>query len=118
MSFKKINSLKSHGDLFFDMHENGNKPTDTNYKEKICHWIKLNVFLSLELDCEEVKWLEQKINNFTIIAKKIWKQHRGLVTGTNVKIKHTGFFNKLFDITHISKCNCYKCQGKYKCSCF
>ena len=108
-SAKRTNTHKTYGDMFYDLLDKGHDPRTINYKEMVSDWIKLNILLKFdEFDCIEIEWLEKNIAFFFFRASKIWKQHRGKVTGINVQNKHAKFFDKLID-SNLSPCSCEKC---------
>ena len=116
-SMKKINRFYTYGDMIYELYDNGrgSKPHDLNYKQKAMEWIKINVLSKTILEPNEIEWLNERLDYFYPYAKKIWKQHRGHITGEKVKKKHASFFNKFIDPTINIEHN----RGKYKCGeCF
>ena len=85
------------------MHEEGHKPTETSYPGFVSEWIKLKLLQTNTLDCNEILWMKNFVDYFCPIAKRIWSQHNGKITGKNVKMKHAGFFNKCISPSKI-KC--------------
>ena len=106
---KRTNTYCTNGDIFYNLNNLGHKPTAKSYPELVSNWLKLNVLLEKDLDCNENEWLVNTVAYFCLHARRIFKQHRGKVKGLNVQNKHGAFLNKLINATDILKCNCSKC---------
>ena len=74
-----------------------------------CHVFQVLSKTILELS--EIEWLDACLEYFYPYAKKIYKQHRGHVTGEKVKKKHVSFLNKFIDPAINAEHN----RGKYIC---
>ena len=67
------------------------------------------------LEPSKIEWLDACLDYFHCHAKKIYKQHRGHITGEKVKKKHASFLNKFIDTsinTDIMKVNSENKSGK------
>ena len=96
--------------MFRGLLDDGHDPRAINYKELASNWIKWNLFKRYELDCLEIEWLKKTIGFFCLNAKRIWKKHRGKVTGHNVQNQHANFFDRYIDASNLSPCTCAKCS--------
>ena len=106
---KKTNTYSTYGDLFYDLLDSGHDPRKINYKDLASDWIKLHILKKYELDCNEIIWIQNTILYFYQQTKKIWKQHKGKVTGMKVQNKHSKFLDKFIDATKLCSCTCIKC---------
>ena len=105
---KKINILHTIGDMFYDLYDDGHKPTAKNYNEFVSDWLKSRVLSEVQYDCNETEWLNETTSYFCLYAKRIFKQDRN-VKRLKFQNKHSAFLNKYLDATDISKCHCVKC---------
>ena len=108
-SAKKANTYCTYGDMFYDLLDSGHDPRKIEYAELVSNWLKLNILKNFEPDCIENKWLVDNVAYFCLRAKKLWKQHRGKVTGLNVQKKHSTFLEKYIE-HNLLPCSCPNCS--------
>ena len=108
-----ICNKKTYGDMFRDLLDNKltPKPNQKGYSESVSEYLKEYVLFKSEFDCNEKKWLDETITYFRTNTIRIWKKHKGRVSGLQVQNKHAAFFNKQIDASNLSKCNCENCSG-------
>ena len=97
--------------MFFELLDGGHDPRDINYKELASNWIRLNILKKYDLDCLEIEWLTNTVDYFYLNTTKIWRKHRGRVSGLNVQKQHAKFFKDYIDATNLSSCTCVKCYS-------
>ena len=108
-SAKRPNSYSTYGDMFYDLLDSGHDPKEIEYAELVSNWLKLNILKNFKPDCIEIKWLMDTVAYFCLHAKRIWKQHRGKVSGPNVQKKHSKFFDKYIE-ANLLPCTCPNCS--------
>ena len=105
---KKINTNLTNGDMFYELYDDGHKPTTKNYAELVSDWLKYNVLLDTNYDCNKNEWLNNTTSYFCLYAKRIFKQNRN-VKRLKFQNAHSAFLNKYLDVKDIPICKCVKC---------
>ena len=95
--------------MFYDLLNSGHDPRKIDYKDLAMDWIKHNILKKYDLDCNEINWIENTVSYFYKNARRIWKQHKGRVTGLKVQNQHSKFLDLFIDATHVDACKCIKC---------
>ena len=95
--------------MFYELLDCGHDPRKIDYKDLAMDWIKQNILKKYDLDCNEINWIENTVSYFYKNARRIWKQHKGRVTGLKVQNQHSKFLDLFIDATHVDACKCIKC---------